>query len=157
MELMCRHPKPLRSCCHTRYSVDPGRYNLAYARADTNQIGLRSLFKIDDMSRTPAERDALRQALASFRPAWDYASADTFGTVALIPVAEFEHPRRAFDHGLFSTQRPNVRWRRHRSGRARASDDRQPRGRRRHADARSVAISAGAFGRAVALLSCQVS
>lgn len=61
----------------------PLAYNIAVARADTNEVGLRSLFTPDDRSRPETARAALRTALDAFRPSWNYAAVDTFLPVGL--------------------------------------------------------------------------
>jgi hypothetical protein len=52
-------------------------YNVAVVRADTNGVGDRSLVSPDDTTQPPAVRTALREALAAFKPRWDY-SVDNF-------------------------------------------------------------------------------
>lgn len=52
-------------------------YNIAVVRADTNGVGDRSLVSLDDTSQPQAVRTALRAALATFKPRWDY-SVDEF-------------------------------------------------------------------------------
>ena len=52
-------------------------YNLAVVRGDTNGVGDRSLVSSDDETQPPAVRTALREALAAFKPLWDY-SVDSF-------------------------------------------------------------------------------
>jgi hypothetical protein len=56
---------------------EPLVYNVAVVRADTSGVGDRSLISQDDTTQPPAVRTALREALARFKPAWDY-SVDSF-------------------------------------------------------------------------------
>jgi hypothetical protein len=62
-------------------------YNVAVVRRDTNGIGDRSLVSPDDRTQPQAVRTALREALATFKPAWDYSVDDflpqRFGAVLL--------------------------------------------------------------------------
>jgi len=52
-------------------------YNVAVVRGDTNGVGDRSLVSPDDRTQPLAVQTALREALAAFKPAWDY-SVDSF-------------------------------------------------------------------------------
>jgi peptidase S41-like protein len=85
-------------------------YNVAVVRADTNGVGDRSLVSPDDPSQPQAVRTALREALATFRPAWDYSVDDflpqRFGAVLLPAPASHNMSDRPvvvlMDEGSFS-------------------------------------------------------
>jgi C-terminal processing protease CtpA/Prc len=48
-------------------------YNVAVVRGDTNGVGDRGLVSPDDGTQPQAVRTALREALATFKPTWDYS------------------------------------------------------------------------------------
>jgi hypothetical protein len=54
-----------------RFVRAPVAYNVVLLRADTNGVGERMLVSPDDWSHPRLARDALRAALASFRPSWE--------------------------------------------------------------------------------------
>ena len=62
-------------------------YNVAVVRGDTSGVGDRGLVSPDDGSQPQAVRTALREALATFKPTWDYSVdnflAHRFGAVLL--------------------------------------------------------------------------
>ena len=72
-------------------------YNVAVVRGDTSGVGDRGLLSPDDRAQPQAVRTALREALATFKPAWDY-SVDSFLPQRFGAVVLPAEPSRNLSH-----------------------------------------------------------